>query len=75
MTDIKLKADCELEKALGEYSRALQEFAWSKGGYDKVMMTRAHLLEVIHRMLLGVQNRRGHPTDKANEIMGVVSDE
>ena len=73
-TDIKLKADCELERAIERLSAA----AKAVGDYDtpqaeaELVEARAHLLEVIQALILtGIRSQPVEGLRRANKIMGV----
>ena len=73
MTDamtIKLKPDCELAKAIDQLENHASRYEFSTAG------ARAHLLEVIHgQILTGIRSQPVEGLRRANEIMGVVSDD
>lgn len=88
---MKLRPDCELAKAIADFAMHLLRSSHTDAAQIDTCTVcgeaRAHLLEVIHRMLIRAHldepDEEGAPSetdymwaqDEANEIMGVVSDD
>ena len=77
---IKLKPDCELERALNQYSLIVTLVGTGDVTSESAVKARAHLLKVIWRKVEAGVNETPDASASvgraiAGEIMGVVSDD